>query len=483
MGFIISAPPGFLNVERWKLNFGGTGALARPHEAVDRLAGRRQGPEMTTGAHDLWLSGIEHDDFEVRSWSLDLLADETEPGPEVGRRAIGQIDKRGWRGAFLTPSRLAHLPHSEESLNWLDGWLDAERTRPLRIGDVHTLARWMSNAPVAWLQVRLDRLHEWHTAVADAGYDDDFLIIEPLNDCFGRMEDRVALASSTPAELHAELDELLDECGADGELAPSGRFDCVCEELATRGAHDAGTLASWLDVPLGPRGDELTRADRRAAAALIIFEQARMRPPLDALMRLFALESDWIGELVAAALAAGGDQQTLAELLRRFPTVPPAAQSVLVQTLETLRFPGFEPSIAALIATPLNDRLRVQLGFALARYATEPACDAVRRLANEAPYQPDRRELLDLLCVREILTHSETPATRRHLASMHTRTKRLRQLWDDPIHPNLLVRPDFPPHPPFPATSPVVPPPRPTTGRNDPCPCGSGKKFKKCCAQ
>ncbi|MCF2941777.1 SEC-C domain-containing protein [Paenibacillus alkaliterrae] len=20
-------------------------------------------------------------------------------------------------------------------------------------------------------------------------------------------------------------------------------------------------------------------------------------------------------------------------------------------------------------------------------------------------------------------------------------------------------------------------------GRNDPCPCGSGKKFKKCCAQ
>lgn len=24
---------------------------------------------------------------------------------------------------------------------------------------------------------------------------------------------------------------------------------------------------------------------------------------------------------------------------------------------------------------------------------------------------------------------------------------------------------------------------RPTFGRNDPCPCGSGKKFKKCCGQ
>jgi uncharacterized protein YecA (UPF0149 family) len=28
---------------------------------------------------------------------------------------------------------------------------------------------------------------------------------------------------------------------------------------------------------------------------------------------------------------------------------------------------------------------------------------------------------------------------------------------------------------------PVVKPPK--TGRNDPCPCGSGKKYKKCCGQ
>ena len=31
----------------------------------------------------------------------------------------------------------------------------------------------------------------------------------------------------------------------------------------------------------------------------------------------------------------------------------------------------------------------------------------------------------------------------------------------------------------------VAPSPRPSlrTGRNDPCPCGSGKKFKKCCGE
>jgi tetratricopeptide (TPR) repeat protein len=31
-------------------------------------------------------------------------------------------------------------------------------------------------------------------------------------------------------------------------------------------------------------------------------------------------------------------------------------------------------------------------------------------------------------------------------------------------------------------TSPSAPTARPKVGRNDPCPCGSGKKFKKCCA-
>jgi uncharacterized protein len=32
-------------------------------------------------------------------------------------------------------------------------------------------------------------------------------------------------------------------------------------------------------------------------------------------------------------------------------------------------------------------------------------------------------------------------------------------------------------------TSPEHPTPRSKIGRNDPCPCGSGKKYKRCCGQ
>jgi len=34
-----------------------------------------------------------------------------------------------------------------------------------------------------------------------------------------------------------------------------------------------------------------------------------------------------------------------------------------------------------------------------------------------------------------------------------------------------------------PASAPAVTAPRAKIGRNEPCPCGSGKKYKKCCGQ
>jgi preprotein translocase subunit SecA len=34
-----------------------------------------------------------------------------------------------------------------------------------------------------------------------------------------------------------------------------------------------------------------------------------------------------------------------------------------------------------------------------------------------------------------------------------------------------------------PAAAPAVAAPRAKVGRNDPCPCGSGKKYKRCCGQ
>jgi len=58
-------------------------------------------------------------------------------------------------------------------------------------------------------------------------------------------------------------------------------------------------------------------------------------------------------------------------------------------------------------------------------------------------------------------------------------------------HPEVMPEPPearvpLPPPPPPPPESYTVPKPfvrEPKIGRNDPCPCGSGKKYKKCCGK
>jgi uncharacterized protein YecA (UPF0149 family) len=45
---------------------------------------------------------------------------------------------------------------------------------------------------------------------------------------------------------------------------------------------------------------------------------------------------------------------------------------------------------------------------------------------------------------------------------------------------NEVVDPDAPPIPDVPVEQAHA---SKSTGRNDPCPCGSGKKFKKCCGK
>jgi uncharacterized protein YecA (UPF0149 family) len=66
-------------------------------------------------------------------------------------------------------------------------------------------------------------------------------------------------------------------------------------------------------------------------------------------------------------------------------------------------------------------------------------------------------------------------------AKIEKRVKELNTTFYPPAPPVLDIPParvqdDFPDYKPQPIVR-----PKKQVGRNDPCPCGSGKKFKKCC--
>src|SRR5262249_16349800 len=54
---------------------------------------------------------------------------------------------------------------------------------------------------------------------------------------------------------------------------------------------------------------------------------------------------------------------------------------------------------------------------------------------------------------------------------------------DSPFIPRIISARRNPPPTPKPAARTAPPPRRSKVGRNDPCPCGSGKKYKRCCAR
>jgi hypothetical protein len=139
-------------------------------------------------------------------------------------------------------------------------------------------------------------------------------------------------------------------------------------------------------------------------------------------------------------------------------------------------------------------------------YCADPQCDCRRVMLNivdaethdhvatinyafeppEPPFDDEGQMFLDPLNPQSAMSPAFLEVTAEMLArdrGYHDRLVRHYTMWktvvDDPSHPDqarlFAVRgePDIPPRP--------WRRPAPKTGPNDPCPCGSGRKYKKCC--
>jgi len=139
-------------------------------------------------------------------------------------------------------------------------------------------------------------------------------------------------------------------------------------------------------------------------------------------------------------------------------------------------------------------------------YCADPQCDCRRVILNvidaethhhvatmnyafeppEPPFEDEGQIFLDPLNPQTVMSPAFLEVTREMLArdrGYHDRLVHHYTMWkavvDNPSHPDqatpFAVRgePDVPPRP--------WRRPAPKTGPNDPCPCGSGLKYKKCC--
>jgi preprotein translocase subunit SecA len=110
------------------------------------------------------------------------------------------------------------------------------------------------------------------------------------------------------------------------------------------------------------------------------------------------------------------------------------------------------------------------------------------------PFEDEGQTFLDLMNPQSALSDDLLDMFKKMVADDEKYRQRLERhykMWksvvDDPSHPDhAKVRSEFHDDPDFEPAFPrqdTVRRDGPKVGLNDPCPCGSGKKFKKCCRQ
>ncbi len=431
------------------------------------------------------IEGIGHENFIVRSGALGVIAGEREPGDHAAMMAIRQIEKHGWRNAFEFPHLFRNLPHTAESVEWVADWLVESAPTTGQEEQQSHLAAWFCEAPVKWLNPQIDRFVE--TLKAEWPPRTGTIRSSPVTFAnpqvsFARAVDRLVTALWSGEKLREELDATLERCAAAEEFprAEVLQMEVICEALASRGDCAEEATGAWLNIAEPDPEREVGVPDYRAGAALMLIHRGKLRPPVERIVRLFELDWDWLNELVEDAIVAGGNRDTLRDLLRIFPGQSWHAKLFLSSVLERLRFDGFEECLIELLRNEEADDIRVRIARALALYGSDVAVAAAKEIAAEAPEAPERNGILNLICVDEILTGRESLETRRHLKEMmrHHQQRKIRFANFE----RLMESASRAPTATKPKSIPFIPAaPRPPAGRNDPCPCGSGKKFKKCC--
>jgi hypothetical protein len=263
-----------------------------------------------------------------------------------------------------------------------------------------------------------------------------------------------------------------------------GYADDLVDALARHEVPDAATLVpmieeseaeeGWLEVFL------VDLAGRR-----------RVREAVPALVDKFRIDTDYLLERAADALARIGDPEASRLIRRAFPEAPFHYRIYASGVLGRIKDPESEAATLALLESEPDEAIRMWLCLSLCELFSERSLDVVRREIASGEGETFRELCGPALAVVTILGVDPPPEAEAWEAERRRQNEAMARAWVD-LEADFWPDDDEQEEDPFgPAPDDVprwdvTPPIRNTgerVGRNDPCPCGSGKKFKKCCGR
>ena len=410
---------------------------------------------------------LTHNDYAVRYHAAKFLADAHDPAPATADDFWRAIDLHGMmRDEFTFEGGLTHLaavPCTDAALTRL---LQEIAARPAALCMLH-LTQALDDLPFDLLRAR------WEDISSSAGIPDDSK---------KHLETRLDLASR-PLELL--WDELMEHAASVSEKN-WGEFDgSVSVRLIE-------ALARHPE-PFGPRALETLSdesvIDWREPFCLDLVGEMRYEPALDILLEKLR-EEDGQNDLAREALVRIGTVDVIRRVAELFPHEGSDFRLPATGVFGDIKRPESEAAVLALLPGEEDDQIQTFLAMALCDLCSREGVEVVRRMAidgriDESVFEPEELILTVGQMVgyeppeaakwRKLVARREAELrqTRARMAHLTAENDSALKATEKPKPPRPL--PDFEPAP--------VPEQRdvPRVGRNDPCPCGSGKKYKKCC--
>lgn len=275
---------------------------------------------------------------------------------------------------------------------------------------------------------------------------------------------------------HAYLDDLIEALGRYSEPSPAA----LCEQL---GMPDE--VGSWLEIFL-----------------IKLVGVRRIREAIPLLTERFKIDTDFMLERCNDALAQIGDPEAVRLVRAEFLAQNWNYRLYSNGVFSHIKHPDSEAAALALLEEETDVGIRTNLCLNLCELISAPAIDVVRKEIEQG-YDRMIVSLEEmLLCVATMTGvvlpeadewRAERAEAKRRQAEQSAQFEELGRRWAAAKQqgkgaaaasaPNRLAADDPPLWEPSGERLEPIRYDKPRVGRNDPCPCKSGKKFKNCCGR
>jgi hypothetical protein len=411
---------------------------------------------------------ILHGDREIRDAAIYYFSKSFSPDPAIMPLVIQVIEQEGWKDAFESYCFIEDLVQTDETVQWLAGQI--KQVADLEGDDADRYSRAITKGLVH-ADVNVLRRHEEQLINLKELYDESQFAIHQ----------RIQFSTELPDEL---WDHLTFFCNRSDHLTEiPDDLDAAYHLAEALRRHPEFTIQKILPILSGETDDSGMWIE---LFAVRLAGELKLHNAVPQIVKLLETADDWMFEECERALVKIAGDEVVEGLAGTFPSCGFGFRIVTAAIRENIHTDLSVQTCLRLYAGEEDEVVKCSLlQSALMNFSTE-AIEPARQFILSTSLSPEVLEVrTDLLVACKLMGEKfpefdewvedskNDPEFRRNWYRNNPQFSKLLEYVDE------LDEDEEEDDVPLPPRETIMREVR--VGRNDPCPCGSGKKFKKCC--